>query len=42
VSDVTPLDDLDAQLGAPKIEEKAAISKEVETQNPEIGVQKDE
>lgn len=42
VSDVTPLDDLDAQLGVPKVTEKAAITTETEVQNPEIAVQKED
>jgi hypothetical protein len=47
VSDITPLDDLDAQLGKPAQtpetpEEKPAISTETEVQIPETEVQKDE
>jgi hypothetical protein len=42
VSDITPLDDLDAQLGTPKQDEKPAISTEIDDEIPETEVQKDE
>jgi hypothetical protein len=47
VSDITPLDDLDAQLGKPAQtpetpEEKPAISTETEVQIPETEVQDNE
>ena len=42
VTDITPLDDLDAQLGTPKPAEKPAITKNLDDEIPETGVQKDE
>ena len=42
VTDITPLDDLDAQLGTPKTAEKPAITKNLDDQIPETEVQKDE
>ena len=42
VTDITPLDDLDAQLGTPKPVEKPAISIEIDDQIPETGVQNNE
>ena len=42
VTDITPLDDLDAQLGTPKPVEKPAISIEIDDEIPETGVQNNE
>lgn len=42
ITDVIPLDDLDAQLGTPNAEEKAAITRNLDDEIPESEVQKEE